>query len=174
MNTELSLSQEEIDHRRLSVLVEDARKVINKIGRLGTISERMEEALHWAAGVTPQRATTIDPEVEGALVHLRSVRLAIRLHISQHDNFWKSVSAVLAAMVGIIAKDVQDAKWMRAIQFSIPAMLLALVAYFIAGNVARWKEVIGGLDTAITSLEKVLDALSKAKAPAAPKPAAAP
>lgn len=163
MGMDVRVSSDGIDRRRLVQLVEDARDIIKKVGRLGTISERMEEALHWAAGVSTQRASNADPEVEQALVHLRSVRMAIRLHIGQHDNFWKSVSAVLAAMVGIIAKDVQDSKWTRALSFAAPTLVLALIAYFIANNVARWKEVIGGLDTAITSLERILDAAGKAK-----------
>ncbi len=163
MGLDTRLATTDVDRRRLEALVADARDIIKKVGRLGTISERMEEALHWAAGVKERGNASVDPEVEQALVHLRSVRMAIRLHIGQHDNFWKSVSAVLAAMVGIIAKDVQDSKWQRAVAFTVPTLLLALIAYFIANNVARWKEVIGGLDSAITALEKVLDAASKAK-----------
>lgn len=163
MGLDSRLSTTDLDRRRLEALVADARDIIKKVGRLGTISERMEEALHWAAGVKERGSASVDPEVEQALVHLRSVRMAIRLHIGQHDNFWKSVSAVLAAMVGIIAKDVQDSKWQRAVAFTVPTLVLALIAYFIANNVARWKEVIGGLDTAITSLEKVMDAAGKAK-----------
>ncbi|MFO0628081.1 MAG: hypothetical protein U0325_21075 [Polyangiales bacterium] len=148
---------------RLVNLVDDARDLIKRVGRLGTISERMEDALHWAAGINPKAPPNTDPEVEQALVHLRSVRLAIRLHIGQHDNFWKSVTAVLAAMVGVVAKDVQESRWSRAIGFAVPTLVLALIAYFIANNVARWKEVSGGFDNAITALEKVLDA-SAAKA----------
>ncbi len=163
MASEARPSQTNLDHVRLVALVEDARDIIKKVGRLGTISERMEDALHWAAGVSAQRSVSVDPEVEQALVHLRRVRLAIRLHVGQHDNFWKSVSAVLAAMVGIIAKDVQDSKWTRAISFATPTLLLALIAYFIANNVSRWKEVAGGLDTAISSLERAVEA-SAAKA----------
>lgn len=164
MNSSVDVSPGGLDRRRLLDLVEDARGIITKVGRLGTISERMEEALHWAAGVHPQGRLDADPDVEKALLHLRSVRLAIRLHIGQHDNFWKSVSAVLAAMVGIIAKDMQEARWTRAVGFAAPTLVLALIAYFIANNVARWKEVIGGFDGAITALEKVLDsAAAKAK-----------
>lgn len=163
MVLEARLSTTDLDRRKLEALVADARDIIKKVGRLGTISERMEEALHWAAGVKDRGTAGTDPDVEQALVHLRSVRMAIRLHIGQHDNFWKSVSAVLAAMVGIIAKDVQDSKWTRAVAFTVPTLVLALIAYFIANNVARWKEVIGGLDNAITALEKVLDAAGKGK-----------
>lgn len=163
MGLDIRLATTDVDRQRLEALVSDARDIIKKVGRLGTISERMEEALHWAAGVKERGSASVDPEVEKALVHLRSVRMAIRLHIGQHDNFWKSVSAVLAAMVGIIAKDVQDSKWQRAVAFTVPTLILALIAYFIANNVARWKEVIGGLDSAITALEKVLEAANKAK-----------
>lgn len=163
MGLDTPLTTADLDRRRLENLVADARDIVKKVGRLGTISERMEEALHWAAGVNARGQANADPDVEQALVHLRGVRMAIRLHIGQHDNFWKSVSAVLAAMVGIIAKDIQDAKWTRVVGFAVPTLVLALIAYFIANNVARWKEVIGGLDSAITALEKVLDAASKAK-----------